>query len=294
MEHLRRIVICGVGLIGGSFALAQKSAASARRQKLQIVGLGRTRSALEEARRLGLIDQIAQHWSEALPGADLVLLAMPVGQTAAVLRAMAPHLAPGTLLTDAGSTKGDVIAAARAALGEKIARFVPGHPIAGAEKSGPAAASSELFRDKRVILTPLPENPPAAVQKIAAAWQDCGARIETLSAEEHDQIFAAVSHLPHLLAYALVYELGQRSNAERLFAFAGSGFRDFTRIAGSHPEMWCDIALGNRMALLAELDAYINELIHLRTSLAATDGNALQHLFATARDLRNRWQESTG
>lgn len=288
---MAKIVVCGVGLIGGSFALAQKSALAGR-QELSVVGIGRTRASLEQALQLGVIDEIATDWSTALRDADLVLLGMPVGQMSAVMSALAPHLGPQTIVTDGGSTKSDVVAAARAAFGDKIAQFVPGHPIAGAEKSGVTAAQSDLYRDKRVVLTPLPENSPAAVERVRTAWQLCGAKVSELSADEHDRVFAAVSHLPHLLAFALVHDLAQRPNSDQLFGFAAGGFRDFTRIASSHPEMWRDICVANRHALLAELDAYMNELMRTRVLLAGPDASGLEAMFSTARERRDAWLET--
>ena len=283
-----KVVVCGVGLIGGSFALALKAAGVVG----QVVGLGRTRASLEQAQQLGVIDGIAKDWSEALDGADLVLLSMPVGQMPAVMTALAPHLGPSTIVTDAGSTKQDVAAAARAALGNKIAQFVPGHPIAGAEKSGAAAASKDLYLERRVVLTPLAENTAAAVARVRSAWETCGAKVSELTPASHDRIFAAVSHLPHLLAYALVNEFSQRENTEQLFGFAAGGFRDFTRIASSHPEMWRDICLANRAALIGELDAYMAELLKARVLLAAADGAGLQAMFDNARSTRNAWLDS--
>ncbi len=285
---MNKIVICGVGLIGGSFALALKAAGAVG----EVVGLGRTREPLEEARRLGVIDRIAADWGGALAGADLVLLGMPVGQMAPVMAALVPHLGPDTLVTDGGSTKADVVAAARTAFGPRIGQFVPGHPIAGAEKSGVAAALAGLYEGKRVVLTPLPENAPESVARVRAAWEACGARVSELAPGEHDGVFAAVSHLPHLLAYALVHDLAGRTNSEQLFGFAAGGFRDFTRIASSHPEMWRDICLANRQALLKELDAYMAELLETRVLLASADGPGLEAMFATARARRDAWIDS--
>jgi prephenate dehydrogenase len=282
------LVVCGVGLIGGSFALAQKSALAARR----IIGIGRTRAPLEQALELGVIDEIATDWASALKGAELVLLGMPVGQMPAVMAALVPYLEPQTVVTDGGSTKSDVVAAARAAFGDKIAQFVPGHPIAGAEKSGVTAAKADLYRDKRVVLTPLPENSPEAVERVRAAWLACGAKVSELAAADHDRVFAAVSHLPHLLAFALVHDLAQRPNSDQLFGFAAGGFRDFTRIASSHPEMWRDICVANRHALLAELDAYMIELMRTRVLLAGADAAGLEAMFSTARERRDAWLES--
>jgi prephenate dehydrogenase len=281
----KKIAIFGVGLIGGSFALALKRQSAVA----EVVGIGRRRETLEQAVRLGLIDRIARDVADAVSGTDLILLAAPVAQTGALLDAIAPHLDPGTVVTDAGSTKSDVVSAARAALGEKIEQFVPGHPIAGREQNGPEAALSDLYVGKKVILTPLPENLPQLVERVASAWTQCGALIHRLTSHEHDAVFAAVSHLPHLLAYALVDEIAARPNAQRLFDYAASGFRDFTRIAGSSPEMWRDIALANRPSLLAELDAYLTQVTQMRDLLDKSDGAALEALFGRAQQARHAW-----
>jgi prephenate dehydrogenase len=202
---------------------------------------------------------------------------------------MAPRLKPSAIVTDAGSTKRDVVAAARAALGAKSAQFVPAHPIAGAENSGAAAADAALFRGKRVVLAPLPENSAADVQAVEEAWRACGARVGRMSPQEHDAVFAAVSHLPHLLAYALVHEVAARGNSAQLFGYAAGGFRDFTRIASSHPEMWRDICTANRDRLLVELDRYVAKLRALRPLVESGDGAALEQLFTEARAARERW-----
>ncbi len=285
MPEFRKIVVCGVGLIGGSFASALRRADAVG----QVVGVGRSAATLEAALEMGVIDQATTDWAAALAGADLVLLATPVGQMESLMGAMLPFLEPHTVITDGGSTKQDVVAAARLALGERIHQFVPGHPIAGAEKSGVRAADAELYRGKRVILTPLPENGPEAVEAVRRAWRACGALVSDLSPAEHDRIFAAVSHLPHLLAFSLVHELAQRPNSELLFGFAGAGFRDFTRIASSHPEMWRDICLANREALGAELEAYRAELEVMQSLLASGDGLALETIFDQSRRARNSW-----
>ena len=287
-----KIVVCGVGLIGGSFALAQKFPQGRSAPALatrRIIGMGRTPAPLQQALQLGVIDELTTNWAAALDGADLVLLGMPVGQMPAVMQAMVPHLQPQTVVTDAGSTKSDVVAAARAAFGEKIGQFVPGHPIAGAEKSGVAAANAMLYCDKRVVLTPLAENSAANIQCVRAAWEACGAEVSELSPAEHDSVFAAVSHLPHLLAFALVHDLAGRDNADQLFDFAAGGFRDFTRIASSHPEMWRDICVANRNALLDELDSYMAELMRVRVLLASANAEGLETMFATARERRDAW-----
>jgi len=276
-----RVAVVGVGLIGGSFALALRAAGACG----HVAGIGRGAANLELARARGIVDAVATDAADA----DLILVATPVAQYARVLAALAPRLKPTALVTDAGSTKRDVVAAARAALGAKIAQFVPAHPIAGAEKSGAAAADATLFRGRRVLLTPLAENAAADVQAVEDAWRACGARVGRMSAEEHDAVFAAVSHLPHLLAYALVHEVAGRGNSAQLFGYAAGGFRDFTRIASSHPEMWRDICTANRDRLLDELDRYVAKLRALRPLLERGDGAALQSLFEEARAARERW-----
>jgi prephenate dehydrogenase len=281
MKRFERVAVIGVGLIGGSFALALKAA------KLcdHVVGVGRGAANLKVALERGIVDSAAQDAGDA----DLVLVAAPVAQYPRILAALAPRLGRDAIVTDAGSTKRDVVAAARAALGAKIAQFVPAHPIAGAEMSGAAAAQADLFRGKRVVLTPLRENAAERVRAVEAAWEACGARVSRMSAEEHDAVFAAVSHLPHLLAYALVHELAGRENSAQLFGYAAGGFRDFTRIASSHPEMWRDICVANREPLLAELDRFAAKLRMLRPLLESGDGAALEKLFAEARAARGRW-----
>ncbi|MCV2218082.1 prephenate dehydrogenase [Thauera sp. Sel9] len=282
-----KLVICGVGLIGGSFALGLRRAGAVGR----IVGIGRRREPLERALELGVIDEIADDWATALAGADMVLLAAPVGQMDTIMAAMAPHLDAGTVVTDAGSTKRDVIEAIQRHLGAQLLQIVPAHPIAGAEKSGVDAAFADLYVKRKVVLTPLPDSRADAVELVRAAWQACGASVVDMTPQDHDSVFAAVSHLPHLLAFGLVDDLARRDNAQLLFSHAASGFRDFTRIAGSHPEMWRDICVANRVALLTELDAYLGELASLRQMLAAGDGDALEAVFERARRARNAWAE---
>ncbi|MGE5128092.1 MAG: prephenate dehydrogenase [Sphingomonadaceae bacterium] len=285
MTPFERVAVIGVGLIGGSFALALKQAGGCK----HVVGFGRDARNLKLALERGVIDAIAGTIAEAARGADLVLVATPVAQFPAVFSALSAALSDSALVTDAGSTKRDVVAAAHTTLGGKLARFVPAHPIAGAELSGAAAAKPDLFRGRKVVLAPLAESAPEAVARVGAAWQACGASIHTMSPEEHDRVFAAVSHLPHVLAYGLVHEIAKRDNAAQLFGYAAGGFRDFTRIASSHPEMWRDICIANRDALLAELERFADELKTLRALLTANDAAGLEALFRDAREARDRW-----
>ncbi|HSI24239.1 MAG TPA: prephenate dehydrogenase/arogenate dehydrogenase family protein [Methylotenera sp.] len=282
---MKKIVIFGVGLIGGSVALALKKAGGVA----HIVGVGRTEKSLQTALDLGVIDSAETNIGDALNAADLVLIATPVAQTKAILQSIQPHLNANTVITDAGSTKADVLAVAREVLGAQFSQFVGGHPIAGAEKSGVAAAKNDLFLGKNVVLTPAPETNRHAVCRATELWTACGANVSEMSAETHDNIFAAVSHLPHLLAFALVDDIASRPNAEQLFSFAASGFRDFTRIAGSSPEMWRDISLANKPALLSEISAFENELTQLKQLLKNDDAKGLQALFERASVARNNW-----
>jgi len=283
-----KLAIVGVGLIGGSFALALKQAGAVR----EVLGVGRNPARLTIARELELIDGVADY-AEA-GQADCIMLALPVGETESALRQLAPHLKSSAIITDAGSTKANVVAAARAALGARFADFVPGHPIAGSEQSGAGAAHADLYRGKRVVLTPEADTRFDAVATVRALWQATGAQVEILDAAQHDRIFAAVSHLPHLAAFALVDELAQRVDGDTYFHFAASGFRDFTRIAGSSPEMWRDIALANKEAVLVELDAYLAALQTLRAAVSAEDAAALQKTFARARAAREHWLKAQG
>jgi len=284
---LGRVVIVGVGLIGGSFARALRAANAVT----TLVGVGRSPEVMARALELGIVDEAASI-DVAMKGADLVLIAAPVAQTGRILASLLPYLEPQTIVTDAGSTKTDVAASARAALGDKVGQFVPGHPIAGRETNGPDAAIVDLYRGKKTVLTALAENTPADVARVAAAWTTCGAIIHHLTPEEHDKVFASVSHLPHLLAYALVDDIANKPHAALLFQYAASGFRDFTRIAGSSPEMWRDISLANQSALLGELDAYLAQLTALRAMLAAADGAGIEMVYTNAQQARRRWIEA--
>ena len=280
---IEKLAIVGTGLIGGSFAMALKQAGAVR----EVLGVGRNPAKLTVARELGLIDRAAD-WAQA-GQADCILLAIPVGETESVLKHLLPHLKAGAIVTDAGSTKVNVVAAARTALGARFADFVPGHPIAGSEQSGPGAARADLYQGKKVVLTPQVETRADALATVRALWEAVGAQVETLDAALHDRVFAAVSHLPHLAAFALVDELAQRADGDTFFRFAASGFRDFTRIAGSSPEMWRDIALANREAVLTELDAYLNALQTLRQAVAGQDAGVLLEIFLRARTARESW-----
>lgn len=285
MRRLRKVAVIGVGLIGGSLALALRRAGFAG----PVAGFDRDRGALERAVALHAIDEIAESVSEATRGAELVVVAVPVRAIGSVLHDVGLALDAKAVVTDVGSTKAEVVEIARHELRERFPRFVPAHPIAGRESSGIEAATLDLFKGARVVLTPVAETEPKATDFVRAAWEAAGARVSTLSAVDHDRIFAAVSHLPHFLSFALVSEIASRPDSADLFSFAAGGFRDFTRIAASSPEMWRDIALQNREALLAELDRYGVRLAVFRELIEKGDGPALERLMAEARSARTAW-----
>ncbi|WP_233833267.1 prephenate dehydrogenase [Paraburkholderia sp. ZP32-5] len=290
-----KLVIFGVGLIGGSLARALRERGEVGGTRT-VIGVGRSSASSERALALGVIDGAAAlnddaALRDALAGADLVLLAAPVAQTQSLLERIAPYLDEDTVVTDAGSTKSDVVAAARAALGARIGQFVPGHPIAGRESSGVDAALPDLYVNRNVVLCPLPENRPEAVEHVAAMWRATGALVREMAPQQHDRVFASVSHLPHVLSFALVEQILNSPDAELKFSFAAGGFRDFTRIAASSPEMWRDVCVANRAALLDELDAYTAVLARLRAAIEAADGAALEAVFVRSRTARSQWQE---
>ncbi|MDH2234758.1 prephenate dehydrogenase/arogenate dehydrogenase family protein [Pigmentiphaga sp. GD03639] len=278
------LAVVGVGLIGGSFAAALRRAG----QVGEVWGVGRQVATLEQARKLGLIDRPATLQEAAR--ADLILMAVPVGATRATLDGLAPHLGPDTVVTDAGSTKMDVVRAAREALGGRIGQFVPGHPIAGSEQSGPGAAFADLYQDRTVILTPLDENPPGAVGLVEQAWATCGARIRTMRPGEHDTVLASVSHVPHLLAFAYMAQVLEAADAPLRLDLAGSGFRDFTRIAGGSPDMWRDIFLANREAMMQETAAVRRALDAFEQAMRQGDAAGLQAMLETVSKSRRAWR----
>ena len=285
MTPFKKIVICGVGLIGGSFALALKKSGF----KGKILGLERSPDILERAHALGIVDQTGLSLEETLRDADLIVLSVPVAQTGNALKMILPYWHDGLIVSDTGSTKTDVVAMARVVLREKIAQFIPAHPIAGSEMNGPEAAVDDLFAGKKTVIAALPENNRSDVERIADVWERCGAIIHHLTPENHDTVFATVSHMPHLLAYGLVDYVADHPKSDLFFQYAASGFRDFTRIAGSSPEMWRDITLANRTQLLVELDAYLKEIKLIRDLVDQADGDGLQKIYANAQEARMNW-----
>lgn len=280
------LAVVGVGLIGGSFAAALRRAGQVGR----VLGVGRSASSLARAVELGLIDE-AVSAEDAAARADLVLLSTPVGGLKNVLSRMLPHLGAATVVTDAGSTKAEVVDAAREALGERVGCFVPGHPIAGAERTGPEAADAKLYVGRTVILTPLVENSAASISLVRRAWQACGSSVIDMDAGAHDRVLASVSHLPHLLSSVYMEQVATAADARTRLDLAGSGFRDFTRIAAGSPEMWRDIFLSNRDAMLAELADVRAVLDRAERAIADGDDAALLALLDTAAQARRNWQK---
>lgn len=279
------LAVFGVGLIGGSFSAGLRRAGKVGK----VVGVGRNAATLEKARSLGLIDEVMSA-GDAAACADLILLSTPVGAMPALLAEIAPRLKEHTVITDGGSTKQDVVQAAREGLGDGlIHHFVPGHPIAGSDQSGPAAAQADLYEGRNVILTPLPENREADVELVRQAWQACGATVSFMPADQHDTVLASVSHLPHFLAFAYMAQVAGAQDADVRLANAGSGFRDFSRIAGSSSEMWRDIFLANRDAVLEELRQVQVVQDRMAQALREGDGAALQSVLEAAADARRRW-----
>ena len=281
---INKLTVIGVGLIGGSLACALRKAGMVG----EIVGAGRGRENLEQAVALGVIDRYSLDAQAAVADADIVVVGATLGATANILATIAPVLSAQTVITDVGSTKASVVAAARATLGANFPNFVPGHPIAGTEHSGAAAAFAELFVDHRVILTPEPDTALTAIARVRAMWASTGARLTQMSVNDHDRVLAATSHLPHMLAFTLVDMLAAATDANDIFAYAAGGFRDFTRIASSNPEMWRDIALANREALIAMCAAYGERLTTLVQALESGDGAALEQSFVRAKQARDR------
>ena len=283
------LAVVGVGLIGGSFAAALR----ARGAVSSVLGVGRDAASLNRARSLGLIDA-AVTLEQAAEQADVIFLAMPVGATESVLAQLRPFLRPGTLITDGGSTKADVVESARRALGDRIGQFIPGHPIAGAEKTGPDAADASLYQGRTVILTPLSENSTESRALLTRLWETCGARVVSMEAAAHDTALASVSHVPHFLSSVFMWQVATAADSDLRMALAGSGFRDFTRIAAGSPEVWRDIFLANRSAVLAELQEVKAALLRAEEALQNADGQELHDFLERAALARRFWGSRSG
>tara|TARA_A100000164_G_C21879191_1_gene759331 strand:+ start:422 stop:1315 length:894 start_codon:yes stop_codon:yes gene_type:complete len=283
-----KVIIFGIGLIGGSFALALKKVNSVK----EIIGFDKDKEVLKIANNIGIIDVISENLSQEIYQADLIFISVPVGQTFSVFKLIKPHLNNNSVITDVGSTKLDIVNGARDILGEKISLYVPGHPIAGNEKNGPESAIPELFFEKKIIITPLKENSKKKINLVERAWKLCGGINFRLSLEKHDSIFASVSHLPHLLAFILVEDFATRINSDELFSYAASGFKDFTRIASSSPEMWRDISMSNKEALIKEIDQFSKKLSIFKDNLCCDNKEEIKLIFSTAQKARKLWESS--
>lgn len=285
IEHLTTI---GIGLIGGSLARSLKRAKVCDR----VTGCARTVSELEKALAMGVIDDYSTDPAEAVIGADMVLVAIPLSACEKTFARIAPHLGSNTIVTDAGSVKGSIIKSARKTLGEHFPRFVPGHPIAGTEKSGVDASFAELYDNHRVILTPVTETATDAVDKVREMWEQAGAGIDIMDVERHDEVLAATSHLPHVMAYSLVSTLSKMEESGDVFRFAAGGFADFTRIASSSPKMWHDIVFANREAVLDLLNRYEKSIDELKDALSRDDSKFVMNMLTEAKQARDKFADN--
>ncbi len=286
---IKHLCVIGTGLIGGSLALALKKSGHVK----QITGLGRDQRRslenLKKAKKLGVIDNYETDYIKAVPHADMIFISVPIGAMADVFQRIEPHLQAHAIVTDGASSKHTVIEAAVEKLGIKVKQFVPGHPVAGTEKSGVEAAFPGLYEERRVVLTPLEENAEADIHKVREMWQAAGAQVDEMGARHHDLVLAATSHLPHVLAFALVDSLNKMDDADEVFKYAAGGFRDFTRIASSDSTMWRDICLNNSEAILAMMQRYQNELDILKQAILASDGEQLMKIFSDAKRTRDNF-----
>jgi prephenate dehydrogenase len=282
---IERLAVIGVGLIGGSLARALRAAGGVG----EVVGCGRSVANLDRAVQLGVLDRFTHDPGAAVEGADMVFLAVPLGAMRSTFAAIREPLRPEAVVTDGGSVKGSVVADATAAFGGVPARLVPGHPIAGTERSGVDASFADLYRGRRVILTPLPQTDPEALERVRGMWELCGAEVTCMEVAHHDEVLAATSHLPHMLAFGLVDVLARLRENDEIFRYAAGGFRDFTRIASSNPVMWRDICIANREALGALLSRFGGEMADLADTIRHGDGEHLLEIFERAKAARDRY-----
>jgi prephenate dehydrogenase len=280
-----RLAVIGVGLIGGSLARALRAAG----QVGEVIGCGRSAANLETAQRLGVVDRFSHDPAEAVRDADMVFIAVPLGAIRGIFAAIKGSLTREAVVSDGGSVKGSVVAAAVAAFGRVPPRFVPGHPIAGTERTGVEASFPELYRNRRVILTPLAETDPEAIQRVVRMWEACGSEVSCMEVHHHDEVLAATSHLPHMLAFGLVDVLARLRENDEIFRYAAGGFRDFTRIASSDAVMWRDICIANREALGSVLAGFSAEMTELADSIRRGDGEYLLEIFRRAKAARDRY-----
>lgn len=284
--HFQTVGIVGCGLMGGSFALAIKKAKIAQ----QVVGFSPSAQSVEKALQLGAIDKAADSLASLAQQSDFILLAVPVAATHTTLNAMLPHLPAHCFIMDVGSTKLDVCEAARLALGDNYHQFLPCHPIAGRERAGIEHSSDDLYENCKVILCPHSTTPESVLLQGQAVWQTLGSQIIFMHAQEHDEVYATVSHLPHLLAFAYINSILNAPKSDKNFELAGTGFRDFSRIAGSDPTMWRDILIANQKQVLHSLEAFSNELEKLKQMVVNHDGEQLSQAIRQASQARGKWQ----
>ena len=282
---ISRLAVIGVGLIGGSLARALRAAGEVG----EVVGCGRSAANLEKAVELGVLDRYSHDPAEVVAGADMVFIAVPLGAMRGVFAAIRGHLREDAVMTDGGSVKASVVADAKAVFGQIPPGLVPGHPIAGTERSGVEASFPELYRDRRVILTPLAETDPVALDRVTRMWRACGADVACMNVAHHDEVLAATSHLPHMLAFGLVDALARMRENDEIFRYAAGGFRDFTRIASSNPVMWRDICIANREALGAVMARFGAEMAELAETIRRADGDHLLAVFERAKSARDRY-----
>ncbi|WOB06744.1 prephenate dehydrogenase [Piscinibacter gummiphilus] len=282
--------VIGCGLMGGSFALALKRAGLAKR----VIGYSKSPSTTERAKKMGVIDDTAESALLAVSGSDIVIMAVPVSASEATFKAIRHLVEPGVLFMDVGSTKRDVVDAARRVLKERVSSFVPAHPIAGKEVSGVAHADASLYAGRQVIITPLPQTDADLVQKATDVWSAIGAQVLRMTPENHDAAFAAVSHLPHMLAFAFFNSVAKQPAGRDFLSLAGPGFRDFTRIAASDPEVWRDILMSNREEILKQSMRFRHTLDALEHVIKTSNVEALEDLIRSASDARANWQMGAG
>jgi prephenate dehydrogenase len=280
---IERLAIIGVGMIGSSLALALKQAGVVG----HVVGCGRNQANLEKGIELGVIDSYQLSIADAVEAADTVVVAVPLGAMESVFQKISDCITDEMVITDVGSAKASVVKIAESCFGARAGQFVPGHPIAGAEKSGVEAGLADLYKNRRVILTPVDSTDPVALTRVEQMWLSCGARIDILDVEHHDKVLAATSHLPHMLAYSLVNYLSNLNDHDEIFNYAAGGFRDFTRIASSDPVMWRDVCISNSDALLTFIEGFKNELDQVSNAIRDQDGERLLQLFGKAKSERD-------
>jgi prephenate dehydrogenase len=280
---INRLAIIGIGLIGGSLSLALKQAGKVG----EVIGYSPNQTERQQALALGVIDRAADNITDAVHDADIIFLAVPMAAMGSVIAELAPHVTADTIITDGGSAKGQLVDIAREVLGEQFSQFVPGHPIAGTEKSGPSAAFSTLYKDHRVVLTPVAETNANALETVRIMWQTAGAEVFEMEVKHHDVVLAATSHLPHVLAFNLVNMLAERDDCDEVLRYAAGGFKDFSRIASSDAVMWRDICLSNSEAVLGLIEEYQQGLQKLEQAIRSQDGEALKTVFERAKQARD-------